>query len=60
MSERFERDDDETRPWEADADAWRGGTDAAGRHAEPWPQLAAGPAYWMWLALFEEEHGIDG
>ena len=46
-------------PWAADPDAWRRaphppstGSSAAG-HA--WPQLQAGPLYWMWLERLEIE-----
>lgn len=51
---------DAPRPWESDPDAWRRRASDDSRLAEPWPQLEAGPVYWMWLSLFEEERGIVG
>lgn len=59
MSDRIGREHHEPQPWERDPDGWRNGT-SKGRCAEPWPQLSAGPAYWMWLERFEQEHGIRG
>ena len=45
------------QPWTTDPDAWRG--TAAAPPGRPWPQLDAGPLYWMWLELLERERGIE-
>lgn len=53
-------------PWTADPDAWQAETPATVPTAPPsspfaplgggcWPQLDAGPLYWMWLERLEEE-----
>ncbi len=48
-------------PWASDPDAWRGEQQNAPLpfRSEPWPQLDAGPLYWMWCELLERERGID-
>ena len=56
MRERFDHRGDEPQPWTSDPDAWRGTSDA--RPSGSWPQLDAGPQYWMWLAMLERERGI--
>jgi hypothetical protein len=59
MRERFDPGGEEPRqPWMADPDAWRGTAPASTPHGG-WPQLAAGPAYWMWLEMLERERGLD-
>ena len=57
MPDRPDSRGDEQHPWATDPDAWRG--PAATPASRPWPQLDAGPLYWMWLALLERERGIS-
>jgi hypothetical protein len=53
MRERFDMRGDEPQPWSTDPDAWRDA--GAARRSGSWPQLAAGPQYWMWLEMLERE-----
>jgi hypothetical protein len=62
MSEGHGSPGKDREPWSTDADAWRGQANQdvpktpSERH---WPQLLAGPLYWMWLELFERERGTS-
>ena len=56
MRDDFDSNEDGSMPWTGDPDAWRGAAEATGGS---WPQLAAGPQYWMWLEVLERERGVN-